>query len=476
MEIVSENLKINGESPFISITKFEIVKELQNHAVLNVEGVLSFEKNSDFKPLNWLKKEISALFCDTLKPKDGDYVFFGEIVDVSIINSGKNLFCKLKGKSLSYKMDLNRKTRFFQDTNKTYKDVIDIISKDYKSDIKIKHDSSITGKKLDSLIIQYDETDWSFLQRVCRKLGSILFITSESSSQEIYFKSQGKEKLETDFYEINLSLNNEEIFFETTSGQLYDIGDKLSIFNKSYLISKIIHRLEGGVIKSQYSLKEKNLNSTDGGNYNIVSLSLKAKVKTDKDEESKGRVKTQFDGDDIWPNSFYIPVSTPYSSNENSGGVGFFSIPEIDESVFVYFPSEKEEDCFISSVLRDKKDQKIENPTHKIWRNRKGREFKITDETISISSKDNEIFINLDDTKIELKNKTTSIILKESEIVVKHEKNEITLDKDHIVLQSGASIINIKDDSISFKSSKISIDGKTEIKGDTSIKGKTKIN
>jgi len=467
-------VKIDGAAPFYSIDSLQISKALQSHPVLELGGILEFEKHPNFSPLEWKDQTISVLITNDLDPDQGAKPLFnGFLTKIILEQSCQNLYCRIEAKGVSFKMDQKPQTRFFQDGSQTYGTVLEYIFKFYDKLIRLQSVDLCSTQKLDHLLIQYEETDWEFLQRICRRLKTVCFLADEDTPGKIYLDKQEKEAVKSDFFTISVNSDTEEV--ELKTWELYYLGNQLSFSGKDYTIAKIEHRLEQNVIKNYYSLREKNLNKTESSNDRLKGVTLKAKVTDNKDSENKGRIKITFVagedlGKDLWPNCRQFPFITAYSSNEASGGAGFFSLPEIGETVLVNFGNGMEDDAVICGVIRDNSDKNLSDPTHKIWRNSKGREVRITDNELILSAKDNEVLITLDDQKIELKNKDALIQLMSKEAKINYGESEFLLNKNEILLKCGSSQIKVSNGKIELSdgsSAGLILNGKSSLEGST---------
>jgi len=467
------NILIDNETPFDSIELLSIFKALQDHSTLELSGILPFDDNKDVSALSWTGKPIEVRFSEELNPEKSKNVFWGIITKVTLIKSGQNIQCSLVANSLSIKLDKKKHIRFFQDPNKTYNDVLEHILKSYSKYVKLVDSNSFTSRKIEKMLIQYNETDWEFILRVCRRMQSLCFLADEDSPTKIYLETQKTDSLKIDNFEISKDDESKIVLLELD--ELYLLGDKLIFLNKDYVIESVKHIFQDNTIISNYQLKSENLNFENSDISNLTGVLLKAKVKDNKDEENLGRIKIEFEGEDLWPNSRYFPLTTSYSSSENHEGVGFFSLPEIDETVLVSFDNSYEDKAIINCVLREKSDKRLADPTHKIWRNRKGREFKITDDNISISANDKYVFIECNDDEIKLINKDCLIKQTKNDVMIEYQNSRIKLNEKNILLQCGSAFLRIQDGKVEItdgKGAKISLNGSLKVEGnEVSIKG-----
>ena len=89
----------------------------------------------------------------------------------SIAESGQVKTVRIEGKSRSWLMDREKHSRSFQNAKMTFQELAQEILANYKDADLI---YAAAGKAVGSLIVQYEETDWEFLQRVLSREGIMI--------------------------------------------------------------------------------------------------------------------------------------------------------------------------------------------------------------------------------------------------------------------------------------------------------------
>jgi len=147
---------------FLYIDKLIIKKSLNNHSILELEGEI--KENNIEKYQKIIGQQIDILLNND---EDKRYIYCGIIEDIEINITNHNYFLKIKAYSYSYQSDKIRKFEIHQNINKTYKDIIEHINKNYEFKFYLKNKQN---EKPEKIILQYDETDFEFIKR----LGSYL--------------------------------------------------------------------------------------------------------------------------------------------------------------------------------------------------------------------------------------------------------------------------------------------------------------
>ena len=152
-------------------------------------------------------------------------------------------------------------------------------------------------------------------------------------------------------------------------------------------------------------------------------------VSIDEDESTK-------DLEGIW-----FSFSTVYSS---SNGAGWYCMPEKGDKVRLYFPTEKEADAYVCSAVHEDEGSGIRNnPENKIWRNKYGKEIRLTPDSISITNNRGDYIEISDDEGIKIVSKGNISIRAKDTIEISSEDSNISLtaDKRIMLLQEDTQII-----------------------------------
>ena len=98
----------------------------------------------------------------------------------------------------------------------------------------------------------------------------------------------------------------------------------------------------------------------------------------------KEQVQVCLDNDENYQSgNCWFAFSTVYSSPD---GTGWYCMPEKGDAVRLYFPTEKEENAFVSSAFHENGAELRTKPEIKRWRNKEGKEICLTPEKILITN------------------------------------------------------------------------------------------
>jgi len=253
-----------------------------------------------------------------------------------------------------------------------------------------------------------------------------------------------------------LSENNTEgidekdfTYYEIETDKFLNIGDKVQYNDISLLVCKAMYYFEDSVLRNLYLLTpEKGLSQKLKLNDNLFGAAIEGKVI----ELSEDNVRVHLDIDEAQKKeeAYWFSYATFYTAE---GNTGWYCMPELDDCVKLYFPTNKEEEgIIINSVRRRiKGGDKIQNPDEKYFRTKFEKENKFTEKELVFSTKEDKVLIRLnEDDGIELYSENT--------IKIKDD-NELEIEADNIEIKAA--------DEINFEcnASKINMDGTTHIRG-----------
>lgn len=99
-------------------------------------------------------------------------LFKGQLYDIEISKAMDRLDIKLEAVSHSFKLDTTLRNRSFQHVGQSYVEVIRQVIGGYPGADMI--DEAFAKRATGRFILQYQETDWSFLQRLASHAGAVL--------------------------------------------------------------------------------------------------------------------------------------------------------------------------------------------------------------------------------------------------------------------------------------------------------------
>nr|WP_317358939.1 contractile injection system protein, VgrG/Pvc8 family [uncultured Tyzzerella sp.] len=450
---------------------FEMKYEINEHCYCNIMGILKEEDEEFFV------KHITAFSPIQVRiEKDIPITIFNGIIQKSEIRHiGGVYYLTLKCVSNSFKLDIKKKNRSFQDKNMTYKNIMDKIATEYAPSQIL--DFATEGEKIEKLILQYEETDWEFIKRLASRFNvGIIPLGADDGANIIFGIKNGKDvgnieeyeyTLEKDIKNYLISKENyneslselDSIRFKIETIENLDVYSRIKYQGFDLFISKKIAFLKDGILNFEYELcNKKGLTRDRFYNDKIIGLSIKGKVL--KSIQDRIKVHLDIDENQDEKTSWEFLYSTMYTAEGNSG---WYCMPEIDDTVYIYFPTKEESEAVGISSLRigDKGTDKINDPTIKYFRTIDGKEIKFSPDEIlitCINGKDKETG---EDRVIYIKmNQNTGIEIISTEPISLKSEKEIKIEaEEKIEILAGEQI------KMNCKRSQIKVDYAVDIRG-----------
>ena len=386
------------------IIDFSLTEEINEHARCVIKGIISDGSQDKLVLENQNGSKISIFM------ENGTTLFEGMMDEVSVFLDGDLYKAEIKLVSASYLMDVEKKSRSFQDKDQTYEEIMKQIAVEYDGGDILDYISN--EKPIGNLIVQYEETDWGFLKRLSSHFHAGILPDAQFGSPKIYFgspKSSASEEISCYSYtlEKNLSgykkltseghddyLETDAASFQVTSRQYYKMGSCVKFRQMQLYIGKLEAKINRGEIIFQYRLyTQKGLEKPEIYAERLIGVSIQAQViEAVKD---KVRVKLAIDNQKTQRESVWkFPYQTMYTAG-NEGG--WYCMPEPGDTVSIYFPGKKEEDAVAQNSSRSGKnrDEETDDPSIKYFRTVDGKEIRFTKEAVIITCND-ETTITLD--------------------------------------------------------------------------------
>ncbi len=110
-------------------------------------------------------------------------LFSGIVTDISVVAEADQKTVRIEAKSHSWLMDLVKKSRSFQNTQITYRELICQVLNDYPGSSVF---CALPEEPVGKLLVQYEETDWDFLNRVLSLLGTAVTPGGQAAGIQLY--------------------------------------------------------------------------------------------------------------------------------------------------------------------------------------------------------------------------------------------------------------------------------------------------
>ncbi len=339
--------------------------------------------------------------------------FVGELhqVDIKFVH---NLYhVVLEGISHTYDFDKRKKNRSFQQTDRTYADIIKEILAGYSEGDHL--DYAFYTKQTGSFLMQYEETDWQFLKRLASHAGAELAADISAHKQRFLagIPDRGNPvELTGGGFEVvrgmapywDHKLNREAQVHETDFTRLtferpdkYELGQEVKYGKQTFVVIDCKGVMKQGLFKWIYTCAlPKGLSPRKQYNRAIIGASISGRII----EVSRNQVKLHLEMDD--QQQARQAQWFPYSAEGNQV---WYMMPERGTQVKLYFPSADEDEAMVVQSVREagtgtspaaeKHSQKMADPRVKSFGNPQGKEFTLGDKELTIAAQAGMLYISM---------------------------------------------------------------------------------
>ncbi|WDZ54910.1 contractile injection system protein, VgrG/Pvc8 family [Paenibacillus polymyxa] len=390
-----ESLRFYGPFQPQHIDQLQITRTINDHTFLHISGMLSEEQGAACIGQNMEQESIVIRQLDD-QGQSLRRLFHGIVTQMSV-NCTRGVYTfELEAASHSYQMDIKLKKRSYQDIHRTYDDLVTSMVRKYQYGDAI--DTVTDYAKLDTFVLQYEETDWAFLKRLASRFGSVLVPEVTAASPKVFFgMPEGKQhKVERDvfyrvrktFHELDAEKPGERagsyVTYMIESLQYYALGDLITLpigQGKELVVVRAVTRLEDGLLRTCYDLQaEQNIRYARYENDQATGISLTGTVL--KVQQDFVQLQLDIDPKQDPAKACWFPVATRYVAEEHSG---WYDMPEIGEQVELYLPTNREQDAYVTDSLRQQRHANGQ-PNVKVWQHVQGSGVEMSEHDLTLST------------------------------------------------------------------------------------------
>ncbi|AET58465.1 hypothetical protein HPL003_08510 [Paenibacillus terrae HPL-003] len=390
-----ESLRFYGSFQPLHIEKLQITRAINDHAYLTVSGMLSEEQGAACIGQNMEDEPIVIRQLDE-QGQSLRRLFHGIVTRLSVHCTRGVYTFELEAASHSYQMDIKLKNRSYQDIHRTYDDLVTTMVRKYQYGDAI--DTVTNYAKLDTFILQYEETDWAFLKRLASRFGSVLVPEVTAASPKVFFgMPEGKPyKVERDvFYRVRKTFHELDegkpgeragsyVTYVIESLLYVALGDLITLpigSGKELVVVRAVTRLENGLLLTRYDLQaEQDIRYARFENDKATGITLTGSVL--KVQQDFVQLQLDIDRKQDPAKACWFPVATCYVAEEHSG---WYDMPEIGERVELYLPTSREHEAYVTDSLRQQR-HATRQPDVKVWRHAQGSGVDMSEQELTLST------------------------------------------------------------------------------------------
>jgi len=390
--------------PIQDLDELTITNAYNNHGKATITGILRYEDRD--KCIETATSEDPLDIYELTNTGEAIHIFSGVVTSLEVHCQAQIYYVVLEAMTRTYLMDNKLKRRSFQDKTASYKNVIDQVVTDYPDGAYIQIPDD---RPTESLLVQYDETDWAFLQRLATHFNTVLIADTLGPSPRFWLgihKTKKEFKSEpnyvTDFladryrymiaHGFDLSPGH-FMKYEVKSSDFLRLGDKVTYMGGDCLVVEAEARFTKDRLTYKYVLgREHGSLETVQHNQHLNGLAIMGKVLDRQDSSIKAHL-TIDEKQDV-NKACWIP----YAAQTNNL---FYCMPEVGENIYLYFANAIENEAIAVSSVRSNggKIPRTSDPQTKYMSIPSGQGFKLGPTDLEFFGHKPGLFISMDKEK-----------------------------------------------------------------------------
>ncbi|KAF6625090.1 hypothetical protein H6F38_27415, partial [Paenibacillus sp. EKM208P] len=307
-----------------------------------------------------------------------------------------------------------------------YAEIVDAVLADYKGSDKI--DEAFEKKATGQFIMQYQETDWTFLKRLASHVGALLVPNIVSHHAQIWIGiPQARQHIHLKEVPFTLQRKIAPYLDQEANGwrsasigdytrytfewdRMLQLGDEVERNHETYVITKREGQLIRGLMTWSYECAlSQGLKVPKIYNRTIIGAAIEGKIL----DVSRNQVRLHLDIDDQ-----QNPKDAQWFPYSAEGNQVWYLMPEKGAQVKLYFPSADEDDAMVIQSVRTKPSsvavpsshtaqgaviespavrhqRKTADPGVKSFANPQGKEISLGNSELSMSAQEGSLYISM---------------------------------------------------------------------------------
>ncbi|MET4561964.1 RHS repeat-associated protein [Lysinibacillus parviboronicapiens] len=404
-----EDLVLEWPYSLIHLDKLTIKHKGNDHAKLYFTGMIAEEQAQKYIQRVSHTDEVVVKFG-----RERDILFSGRIENAELQASQGVHYVSVEAVSFTANMDIEKRSRSFQDVSMTYVQLINNIVSAYPNGDYI--DQASNGQAMDSISIQYLETDWAFIKRMASRLHAVVFPDLKGKGARFWLGTPQSRKsvtidhlpsvlrMDVDAYRLITENDGTDVseadytFCEFESTEAHELGTLVQFKGRSYVVTARETHLDGGVLKFQYTAQpEKSIRQRLVRNLDLIGAAFTGKII----DVTQNTVKIHLDIDKNQGKE----KAHWFAYSADANGV-MYLMPQIGARAQLHFPSAVEEEAIVISSVRvdpvtpeggQKATKKMADSTVKSLATNAGKDMTLGVGDITFSAVDGVLDLKMDD-------------------------------------------------------------------------------
>lgn len=417
---------------FVSLEKMEMDQRVNEHARAVVSGLLDSEHMDEYREM-LLNDDLWVKIRTIGEGMEKD-IFCGIVKAYELHGRDSLYYVRMELASGTYLMDQRQHIRVFQEEQKTYEKMYEVITQGYFQN------GVVTGRGAEravrDLVVQYKETDWEFAKRLAARSGEFLipevltvgtrYFTKFPKRETVSLPDSERYKRYKKRFVPGMERSIGALCF--TSREIHSMGDQVMAGGRPFCIFGIQSRLQQGELLHEYHLvsEEECFSNTKHGE-RIAGVSMLGTVKKVK----RDMVFVELVEDEYRSSSCrWFPFSTVYSSKD---GTGWYCMPEEGDQIRLHFPDADERNAYVISAVHLPTENGRLNPDEKSFRNKYNKEIRFTPKGLVITNNAGSFIEISDDHGIWIESDKDIRIRAKGQMTVASEEEDVTLSAENVL-------------------------------------------
>lgn len=422
--MVRVDLLETSNAEFIDIQEFysEILPNKHGKAIIG--GTISGAKKEEYLASGG---KLTQIIAKTYEGKS-IVLFCGIVTSCNIKSNGDVHYMTLGLMTQSILMDGKEHIRTFQNEGVSYRNIIEVIIKDYNNSAFIM--TSGDDRKTLGFMCQYKETDWEYLKRLAFSINTVIYPDYSVEGVKFFIGLPNRQEnlLRSEYYELGVDngeeslLNSGKTYYKVSVREHYEIGERVTFLDETQVVVARVSRLEHREVINEYILmKESDIKTKSYQNEKLIGAALFAKVSQVENE----LVMVSIDEDENKSdNKALLNYATVYSSLE---GGSWYCMPEVGDRVIVKFPDANEQNVYVQNAFHVGSAGGRDNPEIKFFKNKEGKEIRLSPESVLITDNKGSSIELKDDKGISIKSSGMISIAAKTEVLIESSNAGISL-------------------------------------------------
>lgn len=438
------------ELPFVleAVTKLTIIQQQGQHASCVIQGIV--KENEIEKCIDLGKNSNIKIYVR--QGLEDELAFYGVLMSVSITQR-EQLEVILKACSYSVLLDIEKKSRSYQRKQMDYEGIWKEVIAGHDGDFLAREPVT---EKVTAPMIQYEETDWQFLNRLASHCGKYIVPSATGNRPQIYLgigKGQKQQpklqmwQLEKQIEEFLRFRKNEEAMEQSCltctikSGCRYQVGDIITCSCVDFVVVSITTELKRGELVYQYRLRQKTgFFMERKKNHRLKGAMIEGNILAVKENQVKLHLEIDKEQDEA--DAFWYPLER----------TDWYCMPEVHSRAALYIPECEETKAYVTAICRQDgmENEKAQKPEDVYMETQHGKEMKLSPQLLHFYASEGSVLLEMTNKKgIQVKSERGIVVkagrilhIKSKAIMIKsREKITLGTDKTNIVMDN---LIQIK--------------------------------